>query len=65
VPPQTRVGLVGTNGSGKTTLFRMLIGEEQPSGGSIVIANGARNGYRKEVSSQQKALVRCQSDEGF
>ncbi len=48
VPPQTRVGLVGPNGSGKTTLFRMLIGEEQPDGGSIVIAKGAQIGYLKQ-----------------
>jgi ATP-binding cassette subfamily F protein 3 len=48
VPPQTRVGLVGPNGSGKTTLFRMLIGEEQPDGGSLVIAKGAQIGYLKQ-----------------
>jgi ATP-binding cassette subfamily F protein 3 len=29
------VGLVGANGSGKTTLFRMLLGEEQPSEGTV------------------------------
>ncbi|MDZ7360893.1 MAG: ABC-F family ATP-binding cassette domain-containing protein [candidate division KSB1 bacterium] len=48
IPPKTRVGLVGPNGSGKTTLFRMLIGEEQLDGGSIVIAKGARLGYLKQ-----------------
>ncbi|MDZ7292944.1 MAG: ABC-F family ATP-binding cassette domain-containing protein [candidate division KSB1 bacterium] len=48
IPPKTRVGLVGPNGSGKTTLLRMLIGEEQPDAGSIVIAKGARLGYLKQ-----------------
>jgi len=48
VPPKTRAGLVGPNGSGKTTLFRMLIGEEQPEAGSIVISKGARLGYLKQ-----------------
>ena len=48
VPPQTRVGLVGPNGAGKTTLFRMLTGEEQPDGGSIVITKGAQLGYLKQ-----------------
>ncbi len=48
IPPKARVGLVGPNGSGKTTLFRMLIGDEQPDGGSIVIAKGARLGYFKQ-----------------
>ncbi|MGD9021215.1 MAG: energy-dependent translational throttle protein EttA [Lysobacterales bacterium] len=31
------VGVIGGNGAGKSTLFRMLTGEEQPDGGSIVI----------------------------
>lgn len=48
IPPKTRVGLVGPNGSGKTTLFRMLIGEEEPDAGSIVISKGARVGYLKQ-----------------
>ncbi|NUM67064.1 ABC-F family ATP-binding cassette domain-containing protein [candidate division KSB1 bacterium] len=48
IPPHTRVGLVGPNGSGKTTLFRLLIGEEQPDAGSIVLAKGARLGHLKQ-----------------
>src|ERR1700710_1268135 len=31
-----RVGLVGRNGAGKTTLTRVLSGETQPAGGSVV-----------------------------
>lgn len=40
-----RVGLVGPNGSGKTTLLRIIVGEEQPDGGQIVIDASARLGY--------------------
>src|SRR5487761_2603698 len=29
------VGVIGPNGVGKTTLFKMLIGEEQPEGGTL------------------------------
>lgn len=35
LPPGGIVGIIGPNGAGKTTLFRMLVGEEQPDGGTI------------------------------
>ena len=31
------VGVVGANGAGKTTLFRMLVGDEQPDGGTLKV----------------------------
>jgi ATPase subunit of ABC transporter with duplicated ATPase domains len=40
-----KVGLVGPNGSGKTTLFRLLVGEELPDGGQVVVDRGIRVGY--------------------
>jgi ATP-binding cassette, subfamily F, member 3 len=40
-----RLALVGPNGIGKTTLLRILIGEEEPSGGSITRARNLRIGY--------------------
>ncbi|MDY6843819.1 MAG: ATP-binding cassette domain-containing protein [Thermodesulfobacteriota bacterium] len=43
-----RVGLVGRNGHGKTTLFRLIIGEERPDGGSIVIPRNYRIGYVRQ-----------------
>ena len=36
VQPGDRVGLVGRNGAGKTTTMRILAGETQPYGGSVV-----------------------------
>ena len=42
--PRERVGLVGRNGSGKSTLFRMILGEENPDQGNIVIPKGYRLG---------------------
>ncbi|MEN6617445.1 MAG: ABC-F family ATP-binding cassette domain-containing protein [Syntrophorhabdus sp.] len=35
-----RLGIVGRNGTGKTTLFRMILGEETPDSGEIVIPRG-------------------------
>jgi ATPase subunit of ABC transporter with duplicated ATPase domains len=40
-----KVGLVGPNGSGKTTLFRLIVGEDQPDGGQLVLDRGVRIGY--------------------
>jgi len=37
LPPGGIVGVIGGNGAGKTTLFRMIIGQEQPDQGSIII----------------------------
>lgn len=33
------VGVIGPNGAGKTTLFRMIVGQEQPTGGSLRIGD--------------------------
>lgn len=40
-----RLGLVGRNGHGKTTLFRLVVGEESPDSGSIIIPKNYRIGY--------------------
>nr|WP_251364833.1 ABC-F family ATP-binding cassette domain-containing protein [Corynebacterium diphtheriae] len=36
VQPGDRIGLVGRNGAGKTTTMRILAGETQPYGGSVI-----------------------------
>lgn len=40
-----RVGLVGPNGSGKSVLFRLIQGQETPSGGKISIGPSVQVGY--------------------
>ena len=40
-----KIGLVGPNGSGKSSIFRVVVGEEQPDGGSVVVDNGIVVGY--------------------
>jgi ATP-binding cassette subfamily F protein 3 len=40
-----RLALVGPNGIGKTTLLRILIGQEEPSSGTITRAKNLRIGY--------------------
>ena len=39
-----RVGLVGRNGHGKTTLFRLILGQETPESGAIIIPKNYRIG---------------------
>jgi len=41
------VGVIGPNGVGKTTLFRMIVGQEQPDGGSLDV--GQRGPCRRDV----------------
>jgi len=48
INPRERIGLVGQNGHGKTTLFRIIIGEEETDGGSIVIPKNYRIGYVRQ-----------------
>ncbi|HOW27644.1 MAG TPA: energy-dependent translational throttle protein EttA [Elusimicrobiota bacterium] len=37
IPRGAVIGLVGPNGVGKTTLFRMIVGEEKPDSGQLVV----------------------------
>jgi ATP-binding cassette ChvD family protein len=45
VPRGGIVGVIGANGAGKTTLFRMIMGQEEPSSGSIRIGETAQIAY--------------------
>jgi ATP-binding cassette subfamily F protein 3 len=40
-----KAGVIGANGAGKTTIVRILMGEEEPSGGAISRAPSLRIGY--------------------
>jgi ATP-binding cassette ChvD family protein len=39
------VGVIGPNGAGKTTLFRMIIGQETPDAGSLVVGETVKAAY--------------------
>jgi ATP-binding cassette subfamily F protein 3 len=45
IPKGTRLALVGPNGCGKTTLLRILVGLDEPSGGTVSRAKAVRIGY--------------------
>src|SRR5690606_12726697 len=46
IAPGERAGLIGPNGSGKTTLLRILMGQEKPDSGQIMLTpSNLRLGY--------------------
>ena len=47
------VGIIGANGAGKTTLFRLIVGAEQPDGGTLTVGKTVRLSY---VDQSREAL---------
>jgi len=53
-----KVGLVGPNGSGKSTIFRMIVKEEAPDAGNVVVDRGVIVGYfSQDVGEMQGRTV--------
>lgn len=52
LPQAGIVGIIGPNGVGKTTLFRMIMGEEQPSGGELKIGETVEIGYVDQAHAE-------------
>jgi sulfate-transporting ATPase len=48
------VGVIGPNGAGKTTLFRMIVGEESPDGGELLVGETVALSY---VDQSRESLV--------
>ena len=53
LPRSGIVGVIGPNGAGKTTLFRMIIGQEQPDGGELIVGQTVQPAY---VDQSREAL---------
>jgi len=53
LPRSGIVGVIGPNGAGKTTLFRMLVGEERPDSGELVVGETVDIAY---VDQRREAL---------
>jgi ATP-binding cassette ChvD family protein len=51
LPQAGIVGIIGPNGAGKTTIFKMIMGEEQPDGGSFNVGETAKIAYVDQAHS--------------
>ena len=54
-----RIGLAGKNGAGKTTLLRILMGEQEPTGGEVIVPDSETIGYlpqEKQIRSNKNVL---------
>ncbi|MCP4329424.1 MAG: energy-dependent translational throttle protein EttA [Alphaproteobacteria bacterium] len=45
LPPGGIVGVIGPNGAGKTTFSRLIVGDEQPDGGTLRLGDTVKFGY--------------------
>ena len=54
LPPAGIVGVIGANGAGKTTLFKMIVGDEQPDGGTLTLGETVDLAY---VDQSRDALA--------
>jgi ATP-binding cassette subfamily F protein uup len=67
VGPGVRVGLLGPNGCGKSTLLRVLLGEEPPSQGTVLRADGLQVAYfqqNREVLDPESTAAQTLSPDG-
>jgi ATP-binding cassette subfamily F protein 3 len=55
------VGLVGRNGSGKSTLFKLILGEETPDSGDIIIPKNYKIGTLKQHLTFSEKTLREES----
>jgi len=59
IGPGEKIGLIGPNGSGKTTFFGLLLGEAEPSSGTIQVHKGMSVGYLPQESrfASQRSVI--------
>jgi ATP-binding cassette, subfamily F, member 3 len=61
-----KVGVVGPNGAGKSTLIRLLVGRDEPDGGTIVRAREQRLGYlAQDAAESGPQTLRAAFDEAM
>ena len=62
IPIGARIAIVGPNGIGKTTLLRILVGLDEPSGGSLNRTRGLSIGYLPQeavLTAKHSLWVEC------
>lgn len=62
----SKVGLIGRNGAGKTTLFKLMIKDELPDSGQVILRKGLRIGFLEQLPDHRPGrTVRNVLEEGF
>jgi ATPase components of ABC transporters with duplicated ATPase domains len=49
-----RIGLVGKNGAGKSTLLKLILGENKPTSGKIMVPSSIKIGYLPQIMQHSK-----------
>lgn len=63
-----RIGVIGPNGAGKTTLLRIILGEEEPDSGNVVLGKNSRIAYfdqRREDLDPEDSIYEAVADEDW
>ena len=57
IGPGDRIGIVGVNGAGKSTMLKMLVGQQAPDSGRIVVGQTVKPAYlSQEIAELDPAL---------
>ena len=56
--PGDRVGMVGVNGAGKSTLLKMLVGQQSPNTGRIVVGQTVKPAYLSQEVAELDPMLR-------
>ena len=54
ISEKDRIGLVGRNGAGKSTLLKLIVGQQQPTSGKVMVPSGIKIGYLPQQMRHNK-----------
>lgn len=54
ISDKDRVGLVGKNGAGKSTILKLIMGQQSPTSGKVLMPSGLKIGYLPQVMEHSK-----------
>ena len=56
--PGDRVGIVGVNGAGKSTLLKLLVGQQEPDSGRVVVGQTVKPAYLSQEVAELDPVLR-------
>jgi ATP-binding cassette subfamily F protein uup len=56
--PGDRVGIVGVNGAGKSTVLKLLVGQQQPDAGRVVVGQTVKPAYLSQEVAELDPMLR-------